>query len=431
MNHTDIERVGRFAIHEQLGTGGMAVVHRAVERCADGSQRTVALKRLHPHCARDESLVESFLREASITKDLDHPNVAHTFEYGPMGSGHFISMEYIEGYTVLELLRASAKSAPPPIHVTISLLRDLCAGLDYIHNKSADGRNLGLLHRDISPANLIVDTKGCLHIIDFGIAKASHAIKQTQGTTVKGKLSYLSPEALLRQVALDPRTDLFSVGIVAHELLVARPLFAGKTDVETIRRVLEDPIPPPSDFNISCPKALESLVLSALSRDRRDRCASAGEMQETLNTIGANLSITPNHEQVALWCRTALGFSSPADPQTNPNSGFVQLTPVFSQTNSETERSIPFPVLPTPTPVADVTGTHEKVAPEVRVTFRRSGSRPAQNYQGAVGTIPPPGSGHAETGEAGQDSRLLRTLLIGCVVVGLLLITIVLYGVMG
>jgi serine/threonine-protein kinase len=290
--------LGRFEIHEEIGSGGMATVHRATEWLPDGRTREVAIKRPKGEGADKELFTECLVHEASIMKSLNHPNVIRTYESGPCGDSFFISMEYIAGHSLNELLRTAAGRIPPA--VIVSLLRDLCGALDHIHNaKSADGEALGLIHRDISPANLLVDRQGRLRVLDFGIAKASLTSEHT-ANLVKGKLGYLAPEAITRSEPLDAQTDLFSVGIIAHELLSGRPLFTTKSAQGTVMRALTALVRPPSDYNSACPHLLDSVVLKALTRTRSNRAQSAAELHLVLDAIAESL-LPGDHKMVAEW----------------------------------------------------------------------------------------------------------------------------------
>ena len=169
-----MEEFGPYLVYERLGVGGMATVHRALERGVEGFERFVALKRLLPHLAEDASFIKAFVREAKLASMLAHVNIVQIYELGRVGTEYFISMEYIEGRDVRKILRHARKvTGPPPLHVTIGILLQLCEALDYAHGKTdEDGHPLGPVHRDVSPSNLLLTTAGHLKVIDFGIAKA-------------------------------------------------------------------------------------------------------------------------------------------------------------------------------------------------------------------------------------------------------------------
>src|SRR5688572_5137154 len=280
------EQFGPYLVYERLGIGGMATVHRALERGIEGFERIVALKRLLPHLAEDASFIKSFVREAKLASLLNHVNIVQIFELGRVGTEYFISMEYIDGRDIRRILRHARRvTGPPPVHVTIGLLLQLCDALDYAHTKVDEhGRPMGLIHRDVSPSNLLITKAGHLKVIDFGIAKAQSSQLRTQTGRVKGKLAYMAPEAVAGK-DLDSRSDLFAVGVIAHELLTARPLFASKNEYQTLLKVQRGDIMPPSTFNQGCPPELDAIVFRALARDADERFANAAELRDALTAL--------------------------------------------------------------------------------------------------------------------------------------------------
>ncbi|HEY8141408.1 MAG TPA: serine/threonine-protein kinase [Kofleriaceae bacterium] len=294
---------GPFHIHERLGTGGMAVVHRAVRRRADGSEQTVALKRLLPHLAEDAAFIRAFAREARMAQSLQHENICHIHELGRVGESYFISMELLEGSDLRALLRRSyVRGTTPPLTAALSLLVQLCAALDHAHNAvdPDTGDLLGLVHRDVSPANVLVLPDGVVKVIDFGIAKATLSKVQTETGRFRGKLGYLSPEAIQGQ-AVDGRSDIFSVGVIAYELVTGKPLFGSVSDFETLSRVQFGQVDPPSSLNPKVPPELDEAIMSALAKDPSDRWPSAATMGEALGEVVPG----PSKEALAEWCSQA------------------------------------------------------------------------------------------------------------------------------
>ncbi|MEJ7598923.1 MAG: protein kinase [Kofleriaceae bacterium] len=308
------EPFGPYLVYERLGVGGMATVHRALERGIEGFERIVALKRLLPHLAEDASFIKSFVREAKLASLLNHVNVVQIFELGRVGSQYFISMEYIDGRDIRRILRHARKvTGPPPIHVTVGLLLQLCEALDYAHNRADEqGTPLGLVHRDVSPSNLLVTLGGHLKVIDFGIAKAQSSQLRTQTGRVKGKLAYMAPEAISSGKDLDARSDLFAVGVIAHELLTARPLFASKNEYQTLMKVQRGDIVTPSTFNQACPSELDEIVLKALARDPDDRYTGAGELRDELLELRRQYNLQTGHRDVAQWLDWAFSLEPPS-----------------------------------------------------------------------------------------------------------------------
>ena len=306
------EVFGPYEVYERLGIGGMATVHRAKESGIEGFERIVALKRLLSHLAEDTSFVNAFVREARLASQLQHANIVQLYELGRVGQVLFISMEYIEGRDIRAILRQSRKvTGPPPMSVFLSLMSQLCDALDYAHNRcDQNGEALGIVHRDVSPSNLLVTRSGHLKVIDFGIAKAQTAQLRTETGRVKGKLAYMAPEALKAQ-ELDARSDLFSVGVVAHELLTARPLFAARNEYETLTRLQKMTIEPPSKHNRKCPPELDEIVLKALERDRDKRWRSAADMRDALHALRARYQIASTNREVSSWLDWAFALKAP------------------------------------------------------------------------------------------------------------------------
>ena len=312
------EQFGPYLVYERLGVGGMATVHRALERGIEGFERIVALKRLLPHLAEDASFIKSFVREAKLASLLNHVNIVQIFELGRVGTEYFISMEYIDGKDIRRLLRHARKvTGPPPVNVTVGLLIQLCEALDYAHTKADEhGQPLLLVHRDVSPSNVIVTTAGHVKVIDFGIAKAQSSQLRTQTGRVKGKLAYMAPEAISGK-DLDARSDLFALGVIAHELLTARPLFASKNEYQTLLKVQRGDIMPPSTFNQTCPPELDAIVLKALARDPDERYAAATELRDDLIAIRKHYNLQTGYREISMWVDLAFSLEVPNGEVTN------------------------------------------------------------------------------------------------------------------
>jgi|JI10StandDraft_1071094.scaffolds.fasta_scaffold00773_40 serine/threonine protein kinase len=331
------EQFGPYVVFERLGVGGMATVHRAKQRGIEGIERVVALKRLLPHLAEDATFIKSFVREAKLALMLQHANVVQLFELGKVGGVYFIAMEYIDGRDVRRILRQARKvSGPPTINVTLSLLIQACEALEYAHTKcDDDGEPLGLVHRDVSPSNLMVTRSGHLKVIDFGIAKAQSQQLRTQTGRVKGKLAYMAPEAIGGK-ELDARSDLFSIGVIAHELLTARPLFASKNEYQTLLNVQKSDILPPSAFNQAVPPELDAIVLRALARDPDHRYSSAAELRDDLHAVRIRYQLSATNREVQAWCDWAFALEAPegnfSGPAVTDSLAGQSRSPVFART---------------------------------------------------------------------------------------------------
>jgi len=296
---------GRYTVLERLGVGGMAEVHRAKIRGAEGFEGVVALKRILPHLAEDEQFIRSFVREAKLASLLNHPNIVRIHELGVHDDTYFMSMEYVAGHTLLDVLKWSATSGPPPIDVALYLCNQLCDALHYAHTLTdEEGAPLGIVHRDLSPSNLMVDASGHLRVIDFGIARAAPPELHSESGLVKGKQGYMSPEAL-RARRVDARSDVFSTGVVLHELLTGQPLFGARSDYESMRRVIRAEVEPPSRRNVLVSTELDAVVLRALDVDPDKRWSSAAALGDALGSVIADYQMAPSARKVRDWVEKA------------------------------------------------------------------------------------------------------------------------------
>ena len=289
----------------------MAQVHRAVA-ADDGVQRPVALKRMLSHIANSEDMVKSFVREARLASYLRHENVAQTYDLGRVGETYFIVMELITGRNLREVLRhCGATTGPMPVPVALNILNQVCDALDYAHNLCDEtGQPLGIIHRDVSPSNVIVSTGGVVKLIDFGIAKASAAGMQTMSGTLKGKFAYMAPEYIAGRI--DARADLFAVGVIAHELLTNRPLFTGRDDIDTLTRVRDMRIDPPSRKNPLVPAEIDDVVMTALARDPDRRWQHATALRTALTTLTRRLGLVASNAQAIEWLDWAFTQKRPS-----------------------------------------------------------------------------------------------------------------------
>ena len=296
------EEFGSYLVYEQLGVGGMARVHIAESR---GLRKRVALKRLLPHAAENPELVQSFIHEARLVGHLKHTNIAQTYDFGKVGETYFIAMELVPGPTVGQLIRqCKATVGIMPFPITLNILCQVCDALAYAHAlKDDQGKPLELIHRDVSPPNIIISNTGTVKLIDFGVAKIARSSQQTMVGTVKGKFSYMAPEYLNGQ--LDSRVDLWALGAVAHELLTNRNLFDAPDDLGVLEKVKHAPIPPPSRFNPEVPRDLDAVVLTGLERNPAHRWQTASAMRVALANVASELKTTVPNEQMIEWIEWA------------------------------------------------------------------------------------------------------------------------------
>ncbi|MBA3456496.1 MAG: serine/threonine protein kinase [Deltaproteobacteria bacterium] len=307
------EAFGPYLVYEQLGVGGMAEVHRAEQTGIEGFRRVVALKRMLPHIAENDEMVRSFVREARLAAYLRHANVAQTYDLGKVGSVYFIAMELLEGRNLREILRHCANNRTiMPVPIALNVINQICDALDYAHNlRDDDGQPLGIIHRDVSPSNVIVTDGGVVKLIDFGIAKAEISGMRTMSGTIKGKFGYMAPEYI--GGTLDARADLFAVGVIAHELLTNRPLFTTSDEVATLNRVRTMKIDPPSRLNPKVPPEIDDIVLTALARDPDMRWQHATALRTAMTTLTKRLGLDVLSSEVSEWLDTAF-----SDAATSP-----------------------------------------------------------------------------------------------------------------
>jgi serine/threonine-protein kinase len=299
------EQFGPYIVYEQLGHGGMAVVHRAELAGADGFRKSVALKRMRTELTEDPDFVDSFVHEAQLVSLLRHPNIAQAFDLGKIGGTYYIAMELVPGPTLAQVMAQSRRAAGlVPLPIVLEILIQLCDALEHAHELHDEaGRPLDLIHRDVSPGNVIVASSGVVKLIDFGIAKARSSRLSTQVGVIKGKHAYLAPEYTYGQ--LDRRADLFGLGVIAHELLTGRRLFLGETELETIRNVREKPIHPPSRYQPQITRELDDIILTALQRDPERRWQNAGAMRVALTAVVRQLGLVVSGRQIRDWAEWA------------------------------------------------------------------------------------------------------------------------------
>ena len=275
-----MEQFGKYSLIRKIGTGGMAEVFLARTTVAQGLNKTLVIKKIHTAYARSRQFVTMFVDEAKIALGLNHPNIIQVFDFGAVGDTYFLAMEYVEGMDLLRLLQEAAKARQRlPYGLSAYIVQQLAKGLDYAHRKTDEfGQPLGIVHRDISPQNILLSWDGGVKIVDFGIARARD-VHEEQGV-IKGKFAYMSPEQG-RGEPVDCRSDVFAAGIVLFELVCARPLFHGKGK-EALEMVKSGAIPRPRDFAPELPESLEKIILKALAFHRADRFQTARDLQHEL-----------------------------------------------------------------------------------------------------------------------------------------------------
>ena len=298
----DYDRFGAYRIYECLGAGGMATVHRAELDLEDGSTCEVALKRLLPQLADDKRFVEDFVREAKLAAQLNHPNIIRILELGRVRRTYFIAMELVRGNSLMGMMRrAHLLASPAPIGVVVSIAREVCAALEYAHDSTDELQfPRRIIHRDLTPSNVLVTDEGHVKIIDFGVAKALSGQFMTSSGLAKGKLGYMSLEAI-GCLGVDARADIFSLGVVLWELLTSRRLFDTLNEDELLAMLQAGDVRRPSSLREDCPSELDEILLRALARDPGERWPSAAAMARELSELMRYYRERATPHEVALW----------------------------------------------------------------------------------------------------------------------------------
>ena len=282
-------RIGDYEILEKIGAGGMSEAFRALARGPGSHRRELVIKRILPHLAEDADFIKSFVNEAKILGMLNHPNVVGVYDFGMDDGRHYLALEYLNGPSLATLMaRAREQGRRIPPGVAAYLGREIGRGLMAVHSlRGADGASLNVIHRDVTPSNVMTTTAGAVKLLDFGIARIGMAAKLTQHGQIKGKAGYLAPEQITGG-PIDARVDLFALGIVLHEILRLDYLFYGEGgDVATVYRIMEVPIPSLSSFRDDLPPALDAIVMKALARDPEQRYQAAEELTRDLDLVVA------------------------------------------------------------------------------------------------------------------------------------------------
>ena len=276
----------KFVILRSLAMGGMAEILLARVRDPAKPERLVVLKRMHRQLAVDREYVKMFVDEARLAITLRHPNVVEVYDSGEDDGQCYIAMEYLHGQDLRRVLSQMAKKrVPMRLANALSIARAVCRGLDYTHERTdANGELLGIVHRDVSPHNVLVTYGGRVKLVDFGIAKTTIQQARTRTGILKGKVAYMSPEQALGE-SLDRRSDVFCIGILLWEMTTGHWLYRRKSELETLKAVVEHDAPPPSQVIAGYPKELEQIVMKTLARKREDRWQTAGELGEALSAF--------------------------------------------------------------------------------------------------------------------------------------------------
>ena len=300
--HAGLRRLGKYELIARIGKGGMAQVYLARQRGLMDFEKIVVVKTIHPHLAEQQGFIDMLLDEARIAARIEHPCVVDIYDLGIEDDTYFIAMEHLAGLSLVRVLRAGVEKRPLDVRSRVRIIADVADGLHAAHElKDRSGRSLEVIHRDVTPGNIVVQYSGRVKIVDFGIAKARGRIAEDTGLRRwKGKLNYMAPEHVTGK-PIDRRVDIFSLGVVMWESLALRRLFRYKSAVDMAEAIVEQEIIPPSRIRSDVPPKLDSIVLRALERDPDKRYATCAELLDDLEKFLSAAAFRPQHNVIAKY----------------------------------------------------------------------------------------------------------------------------------
>lgn len=277
--------LGEYILLEKISTGGMAEIYKAKKKGVKGFEKIVALKKILPHLAEDEEFIEMFIDEAKVASKLNHPNIAQIYDLGKINGSYFIAMEYVLGKDLKTILRKIKKEKKPlpPIEISSYIVMKIAEALDYAHRKvDENGRPLNIVHRDVSPQNILISYEGEVKLVDFGVAKASIKAHQTIAGSLKGKLLYMSPEQAKGAKNIDGRSDIFSLGTVFYELVTGEKAFLAHSEAEVLDKVRKGSFKPPRSVRPEIPAEVERIIMKAMEPNPSRRYQRASDMRNDI-----------------------------------------------------------------------------------------------------------------------------------------------------
>jgi serine/threonine protein kinase len=292
MSDVQPKRFGKYILLEQIAVGGMAKLYSAKITGVEGFEKLIAIKTILPHFAEEKELVSSFIDEAKLAALLNHQNIVQIYDFGAMENSYYISMEYLFGKDLRIIANKSKeKGGQFSLGDALYIISRICSGLEYAHTlKDFQGKPLNIIHRDISPQNVIITYEGDVKIVDFGIAKAASQSSVTQHGMIKGKVSYMSPEQAAGK-SIDHRSDIFSTGILLYELITGRRMFTGESTMQILAKVREVQFAPAEEYISDLPQKLSWILKKALAKEPANRYQSCGEMFADLEECLVELSL--------------------------------------------------------------------------------------------------------------------------------------------
>ena len=316
-------RLGPYELVERVATGGMAEVYLARRGGPHGFQKFVAVKRILPQLAKDTDFVAMFVDEARVCARLSHPNIVQVFDFGEEEGELYMAMEFVDGTTGARLIRAAASKVDPlPLDVCLHVALSVLRGLEYAHSaRDEGGRPLNLVHRDVSPGNVLIDRSGAVKLTDFGIARASEFERRTDAGQLKGKLGYMSPEQVTGK-ELDARSDLFTLAIVLTEMIILRPLFSGGTEMDVLLRIRDADLSAIDRASERVPDDVRAVLFRALAKDPMLRYATARAFAEALEDLVRRRRLQVGPGKLAAWVER-LGLASAGGEPAEVDTGQI------------------------------------------------------------------------------------------------------------
>ncbi|MCB9590387.1 MAG: protein kinase [Polyangiaceae bacterium] len=388
----DYDRLGEYQLLERLGVGGMAEVYVATRSGPHGFVKRVALKCMLPELLQDTRFVEMFCDEARVMASLHHPNLVQVLDFGEVDGRLFMALEYVDGLSCAKLLRAvAAKGKRFPHGAALYIAGEVLSGLAYAHEHCDEqGRMLGLVHRDVSPGNILIGRTGEVKLTDFGILKSEVLDRRTLPGELKGKLGYMSPEQVIGG-EVDARSDLFTLGIVLAEMLLARPLFPGRNELDVLSRIYDGDLGVLERHGSALPPVLHELLRRALARDPRDRFAGAREFREEVHAAMARLGLAPNDTVLLPWLHEArvLPNQSGTRPRVSADAARVPRPRLPNPEPLDPDRTpLEFDPL-APAPMAQPEAESAQIAPSGPRSAGPPESGPRPSFRPVAPSLPP------------------------------------------
>jgi TonB family protein len=312
---------GQYELMEPIATGGMAEVYRARMRGVEGFQKIVAIKRILPHLTDNDEFLSMFVDEAKLAAQLQHPNIIHIYDLGKVDRSYYIAMEFIDGRDLRSILQTlEDKRERLPLGLALFIASRLAAALDYAHRKrDLQGRAMGLVHRDVSPQNVLISYDGDIKLCDFGIVKAASKATHTRAGALKGKLQYMSPEQAWGK-DIDNRSDIYSLGLVLYEMLTGRKPFAGDSELSILEQVRSPHLIPPRELDPAIPPEVERVAMRALREDRDDRYQTAADLAGDLGNILQVIRPAPGASELGAFLAQLVGRERAASGRPVPTA---------------------------------------------------------------------------------------------------------------